>query len=215
MKNLRVGVIGLGIGRGHVREFHRLPDVTVAALADPDAGRLESAGQEFAVNALYADGFEMIRQEGLDIVAVATPNAFHRDYTIAALRAGSHVLCEKPMALNARESAQMLAAARRAGKRIMINFSFRFSPQALALKKEVDAGALGEVYFGRTVWLRRRGVPGLGGWFSRKALSGGGPAPLWNVSFARTPVPEPATAGVLLIAWCSLCVIRRTHKGFD
>jgi predicted dehydrogenase len=220
MKNLRVGVIGLGIGRGHVREFHRLPDVTVAALADPDAGRLESAGQEFAVNALYADGFEMIRQEGLDIVAVATPNAFHRDYTIAALRAGSHVLCEKPMALNARESAQMLAAARRAGKRIMINFSFRFSPQALALKKEVDAGALGEVYFGRTVWLRRRGVPGLGGWFSRKALSGGGPLidlgvhrldlALWLMGY-----PKPVWVMASVYDHLARDIARRQKKAYD
>jgi len=69
----------------------------------------------------------------------------------------------------------MLAASQKAGKRLMINFSYRFTEQSMALKQQVDAGVLGEVYFARTVWHRRRGLPGLGGWFGQKALSGGGP----------------------------------------
>jgi predicted dehydrogenase len=69
----------------------------------------------------------------------------------------------------------MLHAARKAGRRLMINFSFRFTDVALALRERVDAGHLGEPYFARTVWHRRRGIPGLGGWFTTKALSGGGP----------------------------------------
>jgi predicted dehydrogenase len=69
----------------------------------------------------------------------------------------------------------MLAAARKAGRRLMINFSFRFMPQSWALKKEVESGALGDIYFARTVWLRRRGMPKFGGWFGQKSLAGGGP----------------------------------------
>jgi predicted dehydrogenase len=117
----------------------------------------------------------MLRSEQLDIVSVATPNKFHKPLTIAALEAGCHVLCEKPMAMNAREADDMLAAAKQAGRRIMINFSFRFTPMSQALKREVESGTLGDVYFGRTVWMRRRGMPGFGGWFGQKALSGGGP----------------------------------------
>jgi predicted dehydrogenase len=77
--------------------------------------------------------------------------------------------------MSAVEARQMLAAAKKARRRIMINFSFRFTPQSWALKKEVDSGALGDVYFAQTRWMRRRGMPGFGGWFGTKALSGGGP----------------------------------------
>jgi predicted dehydrogenase len=77
--------------------------------------------------------------------------------------------------MNAAEGREMLEASRRAGKRLMINFSYRFSAASRGLKAQVDAGEFGEFYFGRTVWHRRRGMPGFGGWFGTKALAGGGP----------------------------------------
>ncbi len=175
MRKLRVGVIGLGMGQAHVNGFREHPGVEVVAAADTDAQRLRSTGERLAIPALYASAKEMLRKEKLDIVSVATPNKFHKPLTLLALKAGCHVLCEKPMAMNANEAREMLQAARRAGKRLMINFSFRFTPQSWALKKEVDSGFLGKVYFARTVWLRRRGMPGFGGWFGQKALAGGGP----------------------------------------
>jgi predicted dehydrogenase len=117
----------------------------------------------------------MLQEEKLDIVSIATPNKFHAPLTVAALEAGNHVLCEKPMAMSADEARAMLAAARKAGKRLMVNFSYRFTEQSQALKDRVDAGELGDVYFARTVWHRRRGLPKFGGWFGQKGLSGGGP----------------------------------------
>lgn len=174
MKKLRVGIIGLGMGRGHAKQFGSHSGTEVAAVADADAERLASRGDELGVKARYASGVQMIRKEKLDIVCVATPNRLHKPLTIAALKAGCHVLCEKPMAMNAREAADMLRAARAARRRLMINFSFRFTPVSWALKKEVERGILGDIYFARTVWLRRRGLP-RGGWFSQKAQSGGGP----------------------------------------
>jgi len=175
MKKLRVGVIGLGIGRAHISGYQKHPGAEVVAIADTDAARLQKVGDECKVPRRYNSAEAMLAGEKLDIVSVATPNKFHAPLTIAALQAGCHVLCEKPMALNAGEARQMLAAARQAGKRLMINFSYRFTEQSWALKKEVEAGALGEVYFGRTVWHRRRGMPKFGGWFGQKAWSGGGP----------------------------------------
>lgn len=172
---LRVGVIGLGMGRGHIENFRKHPKVEVVAIADTDPKRLQERGDEFAVKGRYADALEMLAKEKLDIVSVATPNKFHKPLTIAALKAGAHVLCEKPMAMSAAEAEAMLAAARKAKRRIMINFSFRFTPQSRALRREVDAGLLGDVYYARTTWMRRRGMPGFGGWFGTKALSGGGP----------------------------------------
>jgi predicted dehydrogenase len=175
MRKLRVGIIGLGMGRHHIRGYRTHPNAEVVAVSDLDEGRLQQRGDEYGVPARYLSGEEMLRVEDLDVVSIATPNKFHMPLTIAALEAGCHVLCEKPMALTADQARQMLAAAEKAGKRLMINFSYRFTEQSMALKDQVDAGVLGEVYFARTVWHRRRGLPKFGGWFGQKALSGGGP----------------------------------------
>lgn len=175
MGSIRIGVIGVGLaGRHHLRDYLTHPDADIVAIADPDAARLQEIGDQFDVSRRYPSGEQMLQEEELDVVSIVTPNKFHKPLTIAALETGCHVLCEKPMAMNADEARQMLAVSRRVGKRLMVNFSYRFTEQSMALKQQVDAGALGEVYFARTVWHRRRGLPGLGGWFGQKALSGGG-----------------------------------------
>jgi len=174
-KQLRVGIIGVGMGQSHIRGFQSHPSASVTALADIDKQRLERTAQQFGIKSVYTDAEEMIQKEKLDIVAVVTPNCYHKPQTLAALQAGCHVLCEKPMALNAQEGQEMVDAAKAAGKRLMINFSFRFTQQSWALKEQVDKGVLGNIYFGRTVWHRRRGLPGFGGWFGQKKMSGGGP----------------------------------------
>lgn len=175
MEKLRIGVIGLGMGRHHIAGYQAHPGAEVVAAADVDEKRLNEICDQYHVPHRYTSAQQMLEEEKLDLVSVATPNKFHRDLTVAALEAGCHVLCEKPMAMSAAEGREMLAAAQKAGKRLMINFSYRFSEQSRALKQQVDSGLLGEVYFARTVWHRRRGLPGFGGWFGQKALSGGGP----------------------------------------
>lgn len=172
---LRVGVIGLGIGRGHVKGFQSHPRAEVVAVADPDEERCRRIKEEQRVPSTYRDAREMLERERLDVVSIATPNHLHRELAVAALESGAHVLCEKPMAMSAAEGREMIAAAERAGRRLMINFSYRFSSQSQALRRLVDTGVLGHVYNARTVWLRRHGFPKFGGWFSDRALSGGGP----------------------------------------
>ncbi len=167
-------VIGLGMGRHHAKSFHEHPDAKLVAVSDPDAKRCADAVKEFGCKS-YGDVAEMLKAEKPDVVSVATPNAFHAPLAIQALEAGSHVLCEKPMAMSAAEARQILAAAAKAKRRVMINFSYRFSPATYFLKQQVDSGILGKVYAGRTVWHRRRGMPGFGGWFGQKKLAGGGP----------------------------------------
>lgn len=175
-RKLRLGVVGLGMGRGHANDFQQQTETCdLVALADLDEARLSAAGKELGVKDLYTDANEMFAKAGLDAVSIAVPNKFHHPLTVAALDAGLHVLCEKPMAMTVAEAEEMKAAADQAGLKLMINFSFRFSDSSFALKQQVDAGVLGKVYFGRTVWHRRRGMPGFGGWFGQKALSGGGP----------------------------------------
>ncbi|MHC4253317.1 MAG: Gfo/Idh/MocA family protein, partial [Planctomycetota bacterium] len=175
MAKLKAGVIGLGMGAAHVKGYQSHPEVEVVAVADVDEAKLQKRGDKLGVDKRYADAMEMLDKESLDIVSVATPNKFHRPLAIAAFEAGCHVLCEKPMAMNASEAREMIAAAEGAGRRLMINFSYRFTDQSWALRKVVDDGVLGDVYFARTIWHRRRGIPGFGRWFGQKALSGGGP----------------------------------------
>jgi len=175
MDKLLVGVIGLGMGRHHIASYQNHPSAQVVAVADTDAARLQEIGDKYNIPNRYASAEEMLRVEKFDVVSIATPNKFHHSLTLAAYEAGCHVLCEKPMAMSASEGREMLAAAQKAGKRLMINFSYRFTEQSMALKQQVEMGVIGDVYFARTIWHRRRGLPGFGGWFGQKALSGGGP----------------------------------------
>jgi len=174
-KKLNVGIIGLGIGQFHIDGYKTHPDAEVVAIADTNPERLATIGDKHGIAKRYASASEMLAGERLDVVSVCTPNKFHKEFTIEALRKGCHVLCEKPMAMHASEAREMLEEARKAGRRLMINFSYRFTDQSYALKKQVDTGILGDIYFGRTIWHRRRGMPGFGGWFGNKEMSGGGP----------------------------------------
>jgi predicted dehydrogenase len=174
-KTLNIGVIGLGMGRHHVKHFQSHPYANVVAVADSNPTLLKERVQELQISKTYLDYQEMLVREDLDIVSIATPNNLHLPMTLAAFEAGCHVLCEKPMAVNTSQAQQMLDASKKAGKRLMINFSFRFKPQSFALKQQVDDGVFGDIYYARTLWLRRRGMPKFGGWFGQKALSGGGP----------------------------------------
>ena len=174
-RQLRAGVIGLGMGRHHVAGYAAVEGCEVVAIADQDPARLTEIGDRHHVPARYRDALEMIASEELDLVSIATPNKHHCPLALAAFDAGAHVLTEKPMALNLAEAERMRAAADAKGLNLMVNFSYRFSRMSYALKHQVENGAIGEIYFGRTVWHRRRGMPGFGVWFGQKDLSGGGP----------------------------------------
>jgi len=179
-RTLNTAVIGLGMGRGHLSDYAANPRAHPVAVCDIDTSRLKAMAEQHSIpqERCYTDYRKLLAgAKGLDLhaVSVALPNTLHAPVTIAALKAGLHVLCEKPMAMNAAQARRMLAAARKARRTLMINFSFRFQPASMALKRFVDDGRIGQVYYGRTVWHRRRGLPGFGGWFGTKALSGGGP----------------------------------------
>ena len=176
MKKIRIGIVGLGMGAAHVEGYREHPLAKVVAAVDIDKQRLKEVGKEkLNIPSLYNSMEEMIKNEKLDIVSIAVPNCFHKDLAIQAMKSNCHVLCEKPMAMNAGEAEEMLKVSKETGKRLMINFSFRFNDQSFALKKQVEDGLIGDIYFGRTVWHRRRGMPGFGGWFGKKEMAGGGP----------------------------------------
>ncbi len=220
MKKLRVGVIGLGMGKAHIRGYRQHPMAEVVAVADTNPERLSTFGAELEIPSLYSTANEMFEKEKLDVVSVVTPNKFHKPLTIQALEAGCHVLCDKPMAMNADEARDMLATAEKAKKRLMINFSFRFREQSYAMKKEIESGVLGDIYYGRTIWLRRRGMPGFGGWFGRKALSGGGPLidlGVHRLDLALWLMGYPKPAWVMASTYNPIAseIARREKKEFD
>lgn len=177
MKKLRVGIIGTGsISHLHMSGYKLLEErgiAEVVAVCDLDEAKLESYAERYGVKHRYLDYNEMMAKEELDCVSVCTWNSAHKDATIAALRGGANVLCEKPMALNAAEAEEMLRVSRETGKLLQIGFVRRFGNDAQAVMQFRDAGTLGDIYYAKATYLRRDGCPG--GWFGDKSYSGGGP----------------------------------------
>jgi len=123
---------------------------------------------------LYADYKQMLAEEKIDAVDICTPNLYHKQPTIDALKAGMHVIVEKPIAMSAKEARAMVQAARDNDRKLMVAQCQRFRPDVQLLKKMIDAGELGEIYYSRVWALRRRGVPAWGV-FIEKDKQGGGP----------------------------------------
>ncbi len=143
MERLRIGVIGLGIGRRHLQTLARMDDVEIAGIADTDPVRLASCSGEFGVRP-YATAEALLSAERLDAVSICTPPASHRSLTEDAARRGIHVLCEKPMAPTVSDCDAMAAACRSAGVRLMVAQKKRFHPLVARLK-ELSHGELGPI----------------------------------------------------------------------
>lgn len=174
-ERVRVGIVGVGIGSHHAAGYSKLPNVEIAAFCDIDSERAQRAADRFGVKRIFTDYEAMLSEEKLDAVSVCTPNALHAPVAIAALKAGCHVLCEKPLSVNAEEGAKIVEAARKAKGKFMIGMNNRFRGDTQVLRKYIDAGELGDIYYARCGWVRRNGIPGMGSWFTRKDMSGGGP----------------------------------------
>jgi predicted dehydrogenase len=174
-KGIKAGVIGAGIGKFHIEGYQKHPKAQVVALADLNEAVLGAVGGSFGIQTLYTDYKEMLADPEIDCVSVCVPNALHAPVVIDCLQAGKHVLCEKPLARNAKEGAKMVQAAENAGKKFMIQFNNRYRPEATLLKDYASGGELGDIYFARCGWIRRNGIPGWGGWFTQQELAGGGP----------------------------------------
>ena len=172
---LQVAVVGVGgIAGAHMPGWKASEDAELVAGCDLNAEALAKWGAEHGVEKLYADVEDLWRDDTIDIVDICTPNRYHAPLSIAALEAGKHVMCEKPLAPTPEEIRQMIAARDKAGKLLMTAQSARFAGNARAFKEEVDQGALGEDYHARCWTLRRAGVP-VGPGFIQKKHSGGGP----------------------------------------
>ena len=175
MKKIKVAVIGVGsIANEHIKSYIKNESVELYAFCDVSEENLKTMGETYGVTRLYTDEAKMLAElPEIDAVSVCTIHAAHAPCVIMALNAGKHVLCEKPMAMNAKEAQDMIDASVKNGKKLMIGFVRRFGNDTAVVKDFINNGNVGEIYFAKASYLRRNGNPG--GWFGNKALSGGGP----------------------------------------
>ena len=175
-QKLRVGVIGLGFaGRTALEAFSELPDVEVIGLAGLEKDILTSLGEKHGVPHLYEKWEDLLETPGLEAVSIGTPTQLHAPIALAALQKGLHVLSEKPLARTVAEGTAMVEASKQAGRVLKVVFNHRERGDVAALKHQIDEGQLGRIYYAKAHWMRRNGIPGMGGWFTNRELSGGGP----------------------------------------
>ncbi len=172
----KIGIIGAGgMARYHIEGF-RKAGAEIVAFADPVIAAAQRACQTYNVPHAYDSPKKMFAAHPeVTAVSIITPNKFHAALAIEALKAGKHVFCEKPPALNAKQARLMVDTAKGAKRRLMFNFNNRARPESVAMMDYIKGGEVGQINSAQAKWVRRTGIPGFGGWFTNKKLSGGGP----------------------------------------
>jgi predicted dehydrogenase len=171
---IRIGIIGTGsISQYHMEGYLEQKNVKVVAACDINEPVLKEFAKKYSIPAIFTDYNEMLKMDELDAVSVCTWNNGHAPASIAALKAGKHVLCEKPTALNAQEAKLMEKASKESGKLLMIGFVRRFGKNTKVISDFIQSGMFGDIYYVKAGCVRRCGNPG--GWFADKKRSGGGP----------------------------------------
>lgn len=174
-ETIRIGVVGAGWPAWqHIKGFKKLEHVEVVALCDINEEQLNRIGDEYTIPKRFTRFEDVLGEKKIDAVSVCTPNYLHVPQAILALKAGKHVLCEKPLSVNAAEALKIKEYLKKSKKVFMIAHVYRFRDESKYLKALITKGEIGSVYFAKAQVLRREGIPGFGGWFTTKAKSGGG-----------------------------------------
>lgn len=192
----KIGIIGAGgMVNYHLKGFLKA-GAEIVAIADVNQAAAQKVADANSIGKVYGDVAELLANPNVDAVSVIVPNKFHAPLSVQALNAGKHVFCEKPPALSAAEVEGMIAAANASGKRLMFNFNNRARPESYAMMGYVKDGTVGQINSAQAKWIRRTGIPGFGGWFTTKALSGGGPTidllHMLDLALYFMGYPEPA-----------------------
>lgn len=171
---LKVGVIGGGsISEFHINPYMKNDGVELVALCDSNEQRLAKVGERYSVTELYSNYEELLQNPKIDAVSICTWNNTHAEIAIAALKAGKHVLVEKPLCMTVEQAEAVESAVKNSGKILQVGFVRRHGDNTKLLKQFIDQDELGEIYYAKASCLRRLGNPG--GWFSDQSKSGGGP----------------------------------------
>ncbi|MDF2713466.1 MAG: gfo/Idh/MocA family oxidoreductase [Paenibacillus sp.] len=170
----KVGVIGAGnISEQHIKAYLSNPNVELYALCDMNEERANAKAAKHQVGNVYANHLDLLNDPHIEAVSICTWNNAHAPIAIDALRAGKHVLVEKPLCMTVEEALRVEEAVRSSGRVLQVGFVRRYADNTQILKQFIDNGDLGEIYYAKASCLRRIGNPG--GWFSDKDRSGGGP----------------------------------------
>lgn len=176
-KIYKVGIVGCGgIANGkHLPALKAQKNVEIVWFCDIVEERAEKAAKEYgtADAKVTTDYQDVVNDKTVDVIHVLTPNREHSFITIAALDSGKHVLCEKPMAKTSKEALEMVAAAKRSGKKLTIGYQGRHRADSQYLKTLVEDGELGDIYYAKALAIRRRGVPTWGVFLDEEAQGGG------------------------------------------
>lgn len=170
---LRCGVIGTGMGRRHMEGFATHPRSELVAVCDLNAAEAKEFADKYGAKHVFENYRDLVAMDDLDAVAVAAPNYLHAEMTIAALKAGKHVLCEKPLAMDLAQADEILAAAEQAGVIVPVNFVLRYNPVVDAVKAIIDSRLLGRVVAGFLTNCAFDTLMPPGHWFWDKSVSGG------------------------------------------
>ena len=174
MEKMKIGVIGLGgiAQLVHLPYLGKLENVTVTAVAEINKSRLNTIADRFNIKERYKDHTELLEKSDVEAVIIATPTSSHKDVSIDALKAGKNVLVEKPLARTYQEAKQIVEAAKKYNKKIMVGMNLRYRPDAMILKSLVNSGEIGEPFYIKCGWLRKQSSGEK--WFTKKEESGGG-----------------------------------------
>jgi predicted dehydrogenase len=173
-QSLKVAVVGVGgIARVHMPGWAASENTEVVAGCDVNEEILQRWGKEHGIDNLVTDVADLLRDPDIDIIDICTPNNYHAPISIAAMDAGKHVLCEKPLAPTPAAIRDMIAARDRSGKMLMTAQHFRFKGASKAMKTEIDSGTLGDIYHARSWMLRRAAAPTRPGFILKEHSSGG------------------------------------------
>jgi predicted dehydrogenase len=173
---LRVGILGAGgISQlVHIPVIRKHPDVELVAIADLEYAKAATVADKFKIPNFYRDPERLLARDDIDAVHVNTPTNSHLALTLAALSAGKHVLVEKPIARKAAEAYRMVDAAKEADRKLMVAMNLRFRPDAMTLRKFIEAGEIGRVGTVRARWLKKKDRWSRSPWLSNARISGGG-----------------------------------------
>jgi len=146
-KIVRFAVVGGGMGKAHIKGIESIPEAKLTAFCDINEERAKSISEEHGLNKYYTDYYEMLRDGGFDCIVLCTPDQIHREQCVAALRAGYHVLCEKPLALNMDDCRAINDAAKAAKGKFMVGQICRKTPGFIKAKELIDEGMIGDIFF--------------------------------------------------------------------
>ena len=179
MDTVRVGVIGIGWpGQRHIEGYQKHPNARIVALSDMNVAAAEQVRAEYGVEgaAIYGDYHDLLASDQVDAVSICTPNFLHVPMAIDAIEAGKHVILEKPLSNTLAEGERLAdTVAAHPDQAFMIALNNRYRPDSIVLRRRIDAGELGRIYYAKTGWLRGASEFTLRGWFTQRERSGGGP----------------------------------------